>query len=106
MNAETEGVDLVRPDILLRPEGEMTIYQAAELKQAFAAALEQDGAITLDLSAVTEIDSAGLQILIALHKSAGARNKALRILNASEAVTGVFRLLEIPLPEEHAHEPR
>jgi len=45
-------------------EGEMTIYTALQLKDALLAPLDQCADLEIDLAGVTEIDSAGLQLLI------------------------------------------
>ena len=96
MNAEKEREDGARPNGSLRIEGEMTIYQAAELKQALLAAFEQDlgqsGELEVDLSGVTEIDTAGVQLIIAAGKAAEARRKRLRLARPSAAVVEIFAL--------------
>jgi anti-anti-sigma factor len=92
MNAEIERKDPARPDGLLCIEGEMTIYQATELKQSLLAFLEQGDQLEIDLSAVTEIDTAGVQLLIAAGKTAEARQKRLRLARPSAAVADVFAL--------------
>ena len=48
----------------LRVEGDMTIYQAAELKQTLLASLATTSPLVLDLSAVSEIDTSGVQLLM------------------------------------------
>jgi anti-anti-sigma factor len=95
MNAEKEREGGARPNGSLRIEGEMTIYQAAELKQALLAALEQDEEVEIDLSAVSEIDTAGVQLLIAAGKTAQAKQKRLRLAEPSAAVTDVFKLFDL-----------
>jgi anti-anti-sigma factor len=78
-------------------EGELTIYRAAELRQALLAALG-DGAggdLEIDLAAVTEFDSAGVQLLMAARKSAAARGRALRLVHHSPAVLDAFAVLDL-----------
>ena len=72
MNAENKRKDGARS---LRVEGEMTIYQAAALKETLQAALEQCAELDINLSAVGEIDTAGVQLLIAAKKAAQAALK-------------------------------
>ena len=48
----------------LRIAGDMTIYTAAGLKQELMQHLAQPGELEIDLSEVSEVDSAGLQLLI------------------------------------------
>ncbi|HJV52080.1 MAG TPA: STAS domain-containing protein [Noviherbaspirillum sp.] len=95
MNAETERKDGARPSHPLRIEGELTIYQAGELKQTLQAALQQGDALEIDLSAVGEIDTAGVQLLIAAKKSAQAAGKELRLVAHSDAVVEAFELLDL-----------
>lgn len=76
-------------------EGELSIYRAAELAQAlqaWAAALPASVLPSLDLSAVTEMDSAGLQLLLSLRKTLQAQGQELCIAQASEAVREVLAM--------------
>ncbi|MBG6079016.1 STAS domain-containing protein [Rubrivivax gelatinosus] len=78
-------------------EGELTIYRAAELRQALLAALG-DGAggdFEIDLAAVTEFDSAGVQLLIAAKKSAAARGRVLRLVGHAPSVRDAFAVLDL-----------
>jgi ABC-type transporter Mla MlaB component len=54
--------------------GELSIYQVANLKQQFQQALAQSlheqSALHLDMSEMSECDGAGMQLLLALGKSA------------------------------------
>ena len=95
MNAETARKDGARPSHPLRIEGELTIYQAAELKPLLAAALQQGDVLEIDLSAIGEIDTAGIQLLIAAKKSAQAAGKQLRLVAHSDAVVEAFELLDL-----------
>lgn len=79
----------------LRIEGEMTIYRAAELKQTLLEALAGQAALDIDLAGVTEIDTAGVQLLMLAKKTAGERQCELRLGAHSEAVTQVFELLNL-----------
>lgn len=79
----------------LRIEGEMTIYRAAELKQAVLAKLEQSPALEIDLSGVTDFDSAGAQILLLAKRVALAHAGELHLVGHSPAVLDVFELLDL-----------
>lgn len=85
MNAETMRDGETRA---VRIEGEMTIYRALELKEQLLAALAPGGGLELDLSGVTEVDSAGVQLLLAARKTA-----PLRIAERSHAVAEAFATL-------------
>jgi len=76
----------------LRIEGEMTIYSAAALAQAITAAITgATGGPRLDLSQVTEIDTAGLQILLLARRLARPRG-GLTLLAPSPRVQALLRL--------------
>ncbi len=77
----------------MRVEGEMTIYRAAELKPALLDAVRGHAAPGLDLSTVTEFDSAGLQLLLVTRAEAARLGRQLQITAASPAVRDVFALL-------------
>lgn len=75
-------------------EGEMTVQRAAELKPVLLGALADSAArIELDLSAVTELDSAGVQLLFMLKGAARAQQCELRVCRPSPAVEHVLALL-------------
>jgi anti-anti-sigma factor len=77
----------------LAVEGEMTIYRAAELHPALLDAVRTQDAPALDLSAVTEFDSAGVQLLLVARREAGRLGKRLVLQGASPAVRDAFALL-------------
>lgn len=80
---------------LLRLEGELSIYRATELKQALLAPLAQSTTLEVDLSAVTELDSAGVQLLMLAKKSAQEKQCALRLVAHSPAVLEVLEMLNL-----------
>lgn len=72
--------------------GELTIFRAAELMpQLLASPPPQE----LDLSGVTEIDTAGLQLLMLAKKRAQLEQRPLHLVAHSAAVTDVFELLNV-----------
>ncbi|MDF3822700.1 STAS domain-containing protein [Leptospira sp. 96542] len=81
---------------MLHISGELTIYRAAELKQFLLQALPQSsGHLDLDLSGVTEMDVAGLQVLMTVKQAAQARQGDLHLVNHSPAVVDVFEILNV-----------
>ena len=89
---ESRAQDAGRP---LRIEGEMTIYSAAALAQRVIAAItDATGEPGLDLSQVTDIDTAGLQILLMARKLARARG-GLAIIDPSPRVEALLRLCRL-----------
>jgi anti-anti-sigma factor len=74
-------------------EGELTIYRAAELKRALIEPLEQKVGLDVDLAKVTELDSAGVQLLLLSQRTAAANQVELRFLELSPAVKAVLELM-------------
>jgi anti-sigma B factor antagonist len=81
--------------IAMKLEGEMTIYHACELKEQMSEWLEQPQEIEMDLSGVSEIDSAGLQLLIAAKQASQAKGRSLHLLFHSQAVLDAIELCNL-----------
>jgi len=79
----------------LRLSGELTIYHAADLKQALLPLAADAGAWTLDLSGVTDIDSAGIQVLLAARRTLAARGAALRLTACGAAAHAALSLYDM-----------
>jgi anti-anti-sigma factor len=83
----------------LRLQGELTIYAAQEtrllLLESLAALADADAQETLevDVSDVTETDTAGIQILMAARLQARAMGKDVRLAGRNTAVNEVIGLL-------------
>lgn len=73
-------------------EGEMTIYRARVLKLLLQAQLASAEQIDLDLAGVSEIDSAGLQLLLVAKQSAMANRQQLQLVAPSDAVRDLLNL--------------
>ena len=76
-------------------EGEFSIYRVAELRQMLLAALQAGGAVEVNLAGVTEMDSAGVQLLMSARKSLQAVGCELRLVEHSPAVMEVFDTLDL-----------
>lgn len=76
-------------------EGEMTIYRANELKQSLMENIQQNRELEIDLSKVSEIDSAGLQLMVLAKLEASVHNKQLRFENHSPAVMEILDLSDL-----------
>ncbi|MBT3065187.1 lipid asymmetry maintenance protein MlaB [Rhodoferax sp. U11-2br] len=77
---------------VLKIEGELTIFRAAELKPML---LDAPAVTEVDLSAVTELDTAGLQLLMVAKKAALAQGRELQLTGHSPAVLDVLALLNV-----------
>src|SRR5512144_2893980 len=71
---------------LARVSGDMTIYVAAELKGRIKELLADAGDLVLDLSAVEEFDSAGLQLIIWAQREAERLHKRFQLGDRSSTV--------------------
>lgn len=76
-------------------EGEMTIYTAMELKDQLLSPLAQCAAMEIDLAGVSEIDSAGLQLLVMTKQEAKAQGKTLSMCGHSPAVLEILDLCNL-----------
>ena len=76
-------------------DGEMTIYRAADLKVTLLEALRKTRVLEVDLSAVTELDTAGLQVLMLAKQCAAAEERELRLVQHSPAVVEIFEMLDL-----------
>lgn len=76
-------------------EDEMTIYTAAEQKSTLLGHFTENDAIEIDLSAVSEIDSAGVQLLMLLKNEASKSDKQVRYTHHSQSVVAVLELLDL-----------
>lgn len=73
---------------------EMTMPMALKLKLQLAPVLES-AKKRVDLSAVREIDSAGLQLMMYLKHEISARNIRLNLIQRSKAVVEAIELLDL-----------
>jgi anti-anti-sigma regulatory factor len=77
---------------ILKIDGELTIFRAMELKPAF---LAEPPVTDIDLSGVTDLDTAGLQLLMLAKKTALAHGRDVHLVGHSPAVMDVFELLNV-----------
>lgn len=75
--------------------GEMTIYQAAELKILLLPLLQEPLPLQLNLAKVSAIDSSGVQLLMLLKKQRLANSLPVSFLQHSNAVLEVIQLLDL-----------
>lgn len=92
MDTDTLVTEAAADDtVVLGPE--MTIAQAATWRDTLVDALcASAGDLTLDLSAVTDIDSAGVQLLLATRRSLAEAGSRLAIVAASSNVRASLAL--------------
>jgi anti-anti-sigma factor len=71
-------------------EGELTIFTVQDWKARLLPLLDEHPALTVDLAAVTEFDSAGLQLLAVLRQEGTLRGRGIVLRNPAEAVAAVL----------------
>lgn len=84
--------------------GELTIYDAAALRDRVMALLEGVKQLQLDAEAISEIDLAGIQVLIALRRKGDVEGIPVELTRSSPALTQALQLLALSsnlgLPDE------
>jgi anti-anti-sigma factor len=93
VNPATAAADEARVSVAV--VGELTIQTAAEQKAVLLAALDGTTRLRLDLSGVAELDTAGLQVLLALVAEARSAGKAVELADPTPAVTDVIALAQL-----------
>jgi anti-sigma B factor antagonist len=98
----TIDVSDVGSEMRLTAAGEIDSTSAPVLKDRLEALLDAGATeVTIDLTGVTFLDSAGLCVLAAAYRRATAENRHLRVLAATRAVmrplqiTGLWDLLQV-----------
>jgi anti-sigma B factor antagonist len=87
----------------LRVDGELTIYRASEVAQTlFAAVRAEAGDVGLDMSDVSEFDTAGLQLLLMARRMVEANGHRLDVVQPSECVAEVLKLCNVALEQSEA----
>jgi anti-anti-sigma factor len=74
----------------IKPEGEMTIYHAADLKAQMLPAIRSAAEVEIDLSGVSEMDTAGFQLLVMVKRELAERGQSLRLIGHSPATLEVL----------------
>ncbi|MEO5357182.1 MAG: STAS domain-containing protein [Nitrospirae bacterium YQR-1] len=76
-------------------EGELSVGRANELKELFIDYIKTTKEAELDLSNISEIDTAGFQLLAALKNESDRMGKNFRILSLSPSVECLFDLYNV-----------
>lgn len=79
-----------------RFDADLTIAHVAALKPALLQAVAAgDGPLVLDLGAVAELDTAGLQLLLLARREAAARGRVLQLRGVAPAVRDLLALSRV-----------
>ena len=76
-------------------DGELTIYTAAELAAQLLPRLGETPRMEIDLSQVTEIDGAGMQLLMLASREASTAGTDLTLTGRSKAVMETLELCNL-----------
>lgn len=71
-------------------DGAMTVYNAVDIKNQLMTAVQQSPVLELDLSNVTEMDTAGFQLLVLAKRESLLADRHLRIVAHSDAVREII----------------
>ena len=82
-------------EVVLPIEGEMTIFFAQELREAIMPMIAGNDDIDINLSRVTEVDAAGMQLMISAKLEAVLHGKMLRYSQHSQAVLDMIDLCNL-----------
>lgn len=83
----------------LRLSGECTIYHAASAKDALLGDSKGfDKTVQLQLEQISEIDTAGVQLLLMLQKCVQQAGGTLRLQSSNATVDQVLRIFNLPAP--------
>jgi anti-sigma B factor antagonist len=81
-------------------DGELTIMTAAENKERLLTALAGSGGLRVDLSAVDEVDTAGLQVLLLARREAEHLSLPFEFAAPAPGVAAVLALAGLTAAEE------
>ena len=73
-------------------DGELTIYSVAEIKSGLAEVMKSADQIEIDLSGITEIDTAGLQLMLIAKRNPG---KDVSFINHPQSVLRLIDLANV-----------
>lgn len=76
-------------------EGEIDLSNSQELRKMVLAALKTDQLVTVNLSAVTYIDSSGIASLVEGLQFSKTRNKSFKLVNPSPHVKAILDLARL-----------
>jgi len=89
---------------------ECTVADASSLKTGLAKLLEDSGTVTVDISAVQRVDTAGLQVIAAFVRERASNGRQVQwrgnapALSAAAQLLGLDALLKLPTPAAQAAE--
>jgi anti-anti-sigma factor len=94
---DTESLDVtIRPGPVVTISGEIDLWSGTQLRDQLLGIIRRHGArLALDLSGVTFMDCAGINVLLATRRRAQLEGGSLRVLRASRPVRRIFALTRL-----------
>ena len=91
------AVDALPKDgyVVLSVRGDVDLATAPELRARLAGAVDEFGAVVVDLGEVGFMDSTGLGVLVASHHRAGALGHRLVVARPQRIVKNALRLVQV-----------
>ena len=80
---------------ILKLTGDLTLSYAEQLKHTLLETLTKCTEIEIDLSEISDIDTAGVQLLILAKREANQKKQKLRLISHSQVVVEVLELLHL-----------
>jgi len=87
--------EVEKQDGVIRIRGELTVYEAALVKDELFEALQGESNVRIDLSGVSEVDTAGLQVLLMAHRECASRRVPFAVAGSSDAMREAGGLLRL-----------
>lgn len=87
----TDNADVIE----LKVVGELTIFGAADAYGLLTQVLSERRDLRINLAQTTEVDSSGVQLLLAAKRAAEAQGRSLEVVAHSEAMVEVMELLRL-----------
>jgi anti-sigma B factor antagonist len=79
-------------------EKKITIYEVTEIHKKILSLMEKESNLQIDLSQVTECDTAGIQLLCSILRTAQKKGETITIHPFSRAIQDTARNIGIELP--------
>lgn len=89
-------------EVLVKIEGTVSIYEGSVLQEEFIECLEKYQGLLLDMSEVSDFDTAAVQLLYSARITAAHRKKNFVITGISDAVIDTVKLAGLD-PEKSLH---
>ena len=80
---------------LLKIDGDLNIYNATDFRDSLLEYVEDFKEFELDMSAVNEIDTAGIQLLLQFKKKAQEEERTMQLVGCNEEICGLLDLYQL-----------